>query len=138
MTPDQIALVQQSFERISPQAEAAGGVFYDRVFELAPQVRPLFPDDMAGQKMKLIQMLAIAVNGLTDLPRILPAVTALGRRHAVYGVEEAHYAVVGRALLDTLQDMLGDSFTPETRAAWTEAYDLLAGVMIEGQRTSAT
>ncbi|QDL91354.1 hemin receptor [Paroceanicella profunda] len=134
MTPDQIALVQDSFSRISADTSAAGDRFYARLFALAPETRELFPGDMSSQKMKLIQMLAIAVNGLTSLPQILPAVQALGLRHAVYEVQEAHYAIVGEALLETLADELGDSFTEETRAAWAEAYALLAGVMIEAQR----
>ncbi|MCB2060149.1 MAG: hypothetical protein KDE21_06555 [Novosphingobium sp.] len=131
MTPEQIGLVQQSFAKVAPIAPQAADIFYSRLFEVAPQVRYLFPDDMAEQKRKLMDMLGVAVNGLTRLDAILPAVQQLGRRHKGYGAVPDHYAVVGDTLIYTLDQGLGDGFTDEVRAAWAEAYGLLAGVMIE-------
>ena len=133
MTPERIALVQDSFRKVVPIAGLAADIFYDRLFETTPEVRPLFPADMTEQKGKLIQMLAIAVNGLTKLDEIVPAVRDLGRRHATYRVEPAHYDAVGAALLFTLGKGLGETFTPEVEAAWAETYGLLAGVMIAAQ-----
>jgi nitric oxide dioxygenase len=138
MTPEQARLVQESFANVP--AEAAATLFYGRLFELAPQLRGLFHADIDTQGKKLMAMIAIAVKGLGDLPRILPALQALGARHRGYGVEPWHYATVGEALLWTLEQGLGEHFTPAVREAWTEAYGLLAGAMIqaaEPQRLSA-
>lgn len=137
MTPQQIDLVQSSFQKVVPIAGTAADIFYDRLFETAPDTRKLFPEDMTDQKGKLMQMIGTAVNGLNDLDAIVPAVQELGARHQGYNVKEEHYDVVGAALLYTLGKGLGDEFTPETEAAWTETYGILAGVMKEAQKTAA-
>ena len=129
MTPEQITLVQTSFQKVVPIAGTAADLFYDRLFETAPETRALFPQDMAEQKKKLMDMLATAVTNLHQLETILPAVQALGQRHKGYGVTAAHYAPVGAALLWTLEKGLGADFTPEVKEAWTETYTALAGVM---------
>ena len=130
MTPDQIKLVQDSFAKVAPISEKASELFYGRLFETAPQVRALFPDDMTEQRKKLMATLAIVVNGLTNLDAILPAASALAKRHVSYGAEPAHYPIVGSALLWTLEQGLGPSWTPEVAAAWTAAYGTLSGFMI--------
>ena len=130
MTPDQIKLVQDSFAKVAPISEKASELFYGRLFESAPQVRALFPDDMTEQRKKLMATLAIVVNGLTNLDAILPAASALAKRHVSYGAEPAHYPVVGSALLWTLEQGLGPSWTPDVAAAWTAAYGTLSGFMI--------
>lgn len=132
MSPDQIQLVQTSFKAVVPIAAQAADLFYDRLFEIAPQVRPLFPADMSSQKMKLVAMLATAVNNLHQVDTILPAVRDLGSRHRGYGVTADHYAPVGQALLWTLEQGLGPAFTPEVKSAWIEAYTTLAGAMQAG------
>ncbi len=137
MTPEQITLVQESFKKVAPIAGPAADIFYDRLFEVAPQVRPLFPEDMTDQKKKLMQMIGIAVNGLTRLDDILPAVQDLGRRHIGYDVTPEHYDIVGEALIFTLGKGLGDDFTEELKAAWVETYGTLASVMIEAQKEAA-
>lgn len=129
MTPQQISLVQTSFQKVVPIAGTAADLFYDRLFETAPQVRTLFPNDLSEQKKKLMAMLGTAVANLQKLETILPAVKALGQRHKGYGVTAEQYAPVGAALLWTLEKGLGPDFTPETKEAWTEAYTALAGVM---------
>jgi hemoglobin-like flavoprotein len=136
MTPEQIDLVQGTFKKVAPIADAAADIFYDRLFEIAPDVRSLFPEDMSDQKKKLMTMIGVAVNGLKDLEAIVPAVQELGARHKAYDVKEEHYDVVGSALLYTLGKGLGDDFTPEAEAAWTETYGILAGVMIEAQKAA--
>ncbi len=136
MTPEQIDLVQSSFKKVVPIADTAADIFYDRLFEIAPDTRALFPEVMTDQKKKLMQMIGVAVNGLKDLDAIVPAVQDLGARHQGYKVTEAHYDSVGAALLYTLGKGLGDDFTPETEAAWTETYGLLAGVMKDAQKAA--
>jgi hemoglobin-like flavoprotein len=126
MTPQQVELVQTSFQKVVPIAGTAADLFYDRLFEIAPETRALFPPDISEQKKKLIAMLATAVTNLHKLDAILPAVKDLGQRHKGYGVTAAHYAPVGAALLWTLEKGLGPDFTPEVKAAWTETYTALA------------
>lgn len=129
MTPTQIALVQQTFEQVKPIADTAADLFYQRLFQLDPALRPMFRGDMQEQGRKLMQMLSVAVAGLTRLDTLVPAVEALGRRHVGYGVQDAHYATVGAALLWTLGQGLGDDFTPDVEAAWATAYGVLSSVM---------
>jgi hemoglobin-like flavoprotein len=130
MTPDQVKLVQQSFAKVAPISDAAAVIFYDRLFEVAPSVKPMFPADMTEQRKKLMAMLAAVVNGLGNLESVLPAASALAKRHVSYGAKAEHYPVVGGALLWTLEKGLGDGWTPEVADAWTAAYRTLSGFMI--------
>ncbi|MEL6336929.1 MAG: globin family protein [Pseudomonadota bacterium] len=129
MTPEKVALVQESFKKVAPIADTAADIFYDKLFLMAPDTRALFPEDMTDQKKKLMQMLATAVTNLHQTEMIIGAVEDLGRRHVGYRVEDSHYDAVGAALLDTLATGLGDDFTPEVKDAWAETYGLVAGVM---------
>jgi nitric oxide dioxygenase len=130
MTPDQIKAIQDSFARIAPISEEAAALFYQRLFDLAPSVKPLFRGDMKGQGRKLMATLAVVVNGLRNLEPILPAASALAKRHVTYGVKADHYAPVGEALLWTLERGLGAQWTTELAAAWTAAYSMLSEFMI--------
>jgi hemoglobin-like flavoprotein len=130
MTPDQVKLVQQSFAKVAPISETAAMLFYDRLFEVAPKVKAMFPADMTEQRRKLMATLAAVVNGLGNLESVLPAASALAKRHVSYGARAEHYPVVGAALLWTLEKGLGDGWTPEVAEAWTAAYGTLSGFMI--------
>ena len=130
MTPNQIKLVQTTFAQVAPIAATAADLFYGRLFEIAPQVRAMFPDDLGEQKKKLMAMLGTAVAGLSHLETLVPAVQALGRHHGDYGVKAQHYASVGSALLWTLEKGLGEAFTPEVRDAWATTYIVLSTTMM--------
>jgi hemoglobin-like flavoprotein len=130
MTPDQVKLVQQSFAEVAPISETAAILFYDRLFEVAPKVKAMFPADMTEQRRKLMATLAAVVNGLGNLESVLPAASALAKRHVSYGARAEHYPVVGAALLWTLEKGLEDGWTPEVAEAWTAAYGTLSGFMI--------
>jgi hemoglobin-like flavoprotein len=130
MTPAQVALVQASFAKVAPIADQAAQIFYDRLFAVAPQVRSLFPNDMTEQRRKLMGTLGVVVNALDKLETVLPAASALAKRHVSYGAQPAHYPVVGEALLWTLQRGLGDAWTDDVAAAWTAAYTTLSNFMI--------
>ena len=130
MTPTQVKLIQDSFAKVAPISEQAAALFYGRLFEIAPEVRPLFKGDMTEQGRKLMATLAVVVNGLGDLSSILPAASALAKRHVGYGVTPDHYAPVGTALLWALERGLGAQWTRELAAAWAEAYATLSVFMI--------
>lgn len=134
MTPTQKQLVRQSFQKIIPIADTAATLFYARLFELDPQLKALFKGDMQAQGRKLMDMIAVAVRNVENLGAVLPAVEDLGRRHVAYGVTDAHYDTVAQALLDTLAKGLGADFTAETRAAWTELYQIIADAMKQAGR----
>jgi len=138
MGQQQVALVQESFGRVAPAADAVADAFYDRLFEMSPDVRTLFPDEMGPQKKKLMQMLGMAVAGLDRPDEVVPVLQGLGSRHADYGVEERHYGDVGAALLHTLEGGLGEEWTPDVRDAWVATWGLVSGVMIEAQRAAPT
>ena len=136
MTPTEIGLIRTSWAAVEPIADTAAGLFYSRMFELDPAIERLFRrTDMAGQRKILMQTLSVVVKSLDKLDQIVPAVQALGRRHAGYGVRESQYATVGAALLWTLEQGLGEAFTPAVREAWTAAYGTLASVMIEAAKS---
>lgn len=130
MTPNEIDLVQSSFAKVVPIRETAADLFYGRLFDIAPEVKPLFKGDMKEQGRKLMMTLGIVVNGLKDIAGILPAAEALAVRHNDYGVKPEHYAPVGEALIWTLEQGLGPDFTPAVRDAWITAYTTLSQVMI--------
>ncbi len=129
MTPHQIKLVQSSFAHVAPISTIAADLFYGRLFEIAPQLRRMFPQDLSEQKKKLMTMLGGVVNGLGRLDTLMPAVRALGKRHAGYGVYDEHFAPVGAALLWTLEQGLGDGFTSEVKQAWETVYGVLSQAM---------
>lgn len=137
VSADQIHMVQSTFSQVEPNAAAVAQIFYTRLFEIAPHVRPLFKHAMDEQGMKLMHILSVAVRNLHNLGEIVPAVQALGQRHVAYGVQDADYQAVGAALLWTLEQGLGDQFTPEVREAWTTTYTLLAQTAIAGASPSA-
>jgi hemoglobin-like flavoprotein len=130
MTPSQIDLVQSSFAKVAPIAETAAGLFYERLFEIAPEVKPLFNRDMKEQGRKLMATLGLVINGLKNLDAILPAAKSLAAKHVSYGVRAEHYPPVGDALIWTLEKGLGSAFTSEVRDAWLAAYATLSGAMI--------
>ena len=135
MTIDQINLVQTSFRQIMPLAETAAKVFYKRLFERDPGLQALFPNDMLTQGNKLMQFLGLAVVSLNKLEQLRPALRTLGARHVAYGVLDEDYDTVGRALLWTLEQTLGDEFTPELEKAWIEVYAMISSEMKAGAAT---
>lgn len=138
MTEEDKQLVRDSWAKVIPISDKAAGLFYDRLFELDPSLRPLFTSDMTEQGRKLTGMITTAVNGLDRLDEIIPAVRALGKRHSGYGVTDDHYDTVATALLWTLERGLGDAFTPDTRNAWIKTYTLLSTTMREAAAQPAT
>ena len=130
MTPEQIDDIQASFTKVAPIAPAAAALFYDRLFTIAPEVKPLFKSDIKEQGAKLMGTLAVVVNGLRNLDAVVPVAQQLAVRHVGYGVKAEHYAPVGAALIWTLEQGLKDDFTPKVREAWMAAYNALSGAMI--------
>jgi len=129
MTSRQIELVQTTWEKCVPIADQAAALFYGRLFELDPALKPMFKTDIEEQGKKLMTMITVAVRGLNDLDKLVPAVQDLGRRHVGYGVKDEHYETVGTALLWTLEKGLGGAFTPEVKEAWATTYTVLANTM---------
>src|SRR4029079_12871811 len=119
---------------IAPIADDAAILFYQRLFELDPSLRRMFPGEMTDQRRKLMQMLTAAVKGLSRLEQLVPVVEDLGRRHAGYGVADFHYDTVGAALIGTLETGLGNAFTPDVNDAWVSVYNLLAITMRNASR----
>lgn len=139
MTPQDIVLVKSTFALVRPIADKAAELFYGRLFEIAPHVRPLFKGDMKEQGRKLMATLGTVVASLDDLAPVLPVASALAKRHVSYGVTAADYDPVGAALLWTLEQGLGPAWTTEAEAGWTAAYGTLSSYMIaEAYGTSAS
>ncbi len=137
MQPQHIDIVRESWKHVVPIADLAADIFYDRLFEIDPDIRDLFSDtDLPAQKARLVQALAATVPKLGTADAVLHDLAAMGRRHAGYGVEPGHYRSVGEALLWTLEKGLGDRWNAEMCAAWTAAYALVAGQMQRGATTT--
>lgn len=131
MNDTQIDMIQASFAKVAPIAETAADIFYTRLFEIAPEVKPMFKGDLSEQGKKLMTTLGVVVNGLKDLDKIVPVAQQLAVKHVDYGVKAEHYQPVGEALIFTLEKGLGDDFTPELKDAWVGAYTTLSGVMVD-------
>jgi hemoglobin-like flavoprotein len=129
MTPRQVSLVRETWERVVPIQEQAATIFYQTLFAADPSLRPLFRSNLDEQKRKLMTMIGVAVNALDRLETIAPAVRNLGQRHGSYGVKASDYSTVGAALLATLEQGLGAAFTTDVRDAWAAAYRVLARTM---------
>ena len=138
MSTINVGLVQRTWDMMVPIADEASRMFYDRLFELDPSLRPMFAHtNMDEQRQKVVQTITIAVHGLGRLQDLMPAVEELGRKHAGYGVQDKHYATAGTALLSMLEWGLGDAFTPEARESWTKTYNTLAEAMQRAGRDRA-
>lgn len=138
MTPRQKEIVQETWAQVVPIADQAAALFYHRLFEVDPTLRPLFDAvDMPAQQTKLTAFLGGAVSSLDQLDAVLPTVEALGQRHIAYGVVDRHYDSVGAALLWTLEQGLGDGWTEEAETAWTAAYTVLSNAMRGGANAPA-
>lgn len=137
MTADQIHLLRKSFGRVEQQAQVAALVFYRRLFELDPSLRPLFKTNIEEQAARLMDMLALALS-LTNRPGALETeLIESGIRHAGYGARDEHYVTVGQAMLDMLAEVLGNDFTPATREAWVAFYTYTAETMKRGAAQAA-
>jgi hemoglobin-like flavoprotein len=132
MTPQHKRLVRTSFEEISEAAEPIALLFYGRLFELDPALRPLFVQDIRVQSRKLMAMLAVAVDSLDDLDQLAPALRALGQRHAGYGVQPEHYATLKAALLWAFGQALRGGLNPDTKDAWRAVIDAISTYMMDG------
>ncbi|MBX9843119.1 MAG: hemin receptor [Xanthobacteraceae bacterium] len=129
MTPGQAQIIKLTFAQVMRDKDAVGRLFYDRLFTIAPEVKPLFKGDIAEQSRKLMDTLALAVGMLRDMPTLVITLEGLARRHVGYGVKDEHYDKVGEALLWTLEKGLGDAFTAQVRDAWTALYLAVAQIM---------
>lgn len=129
MTSNEIRLIRVTFALVVPIANVAALLFYKRLFELDPALRPLFRHDIEEQATKLMQILGAAVRLLDKPESLVPVLEDLGRRHVRYGVRDEHYDTVGQALLWMLGEMLGTDFTGSARAAWENLYALVATTM---------
>ena len=129
MTPEQITLVKTTWTQVLPIKEKAAELFYGKLFEMDPTVKPMFTSDITEQGKKLMKAINTVVNSLDKIETMVPMIQDMGRRHVAYGVQPQHYDTVGGALLWTLGTGLGPAFTPEVKEAWTLAYTTLATVM---------
>jgi hemoglobin-like flavoprotein len=131
MTQKQIELVRSTWSLVvALDPVVVGGLFYNRLFEIAPQVKPMFRNPMPEQSKKLLAMINYVINKLDKLEDILDEVAKLAQRHVSYGVKPGHYAVVGQALLWTLEKGLGENWNEEIKDAWSDCYQILSSAMI--------
>jgi nitric oxide dioxygenase len=129
----EVETLEESFDLVAPQGDELIRTFYDRLFEAAPAVKPLFANvDMERQRQALLNMLVVLRESLRDLDDIVPDLEDLGARHAEYGAQPAHYPVVGEVLIAAMTEVAGDKWKPEYTAAWQEAYGVVQNVMLSG------
>jgi hemoglobin-like flavoprotein len=133
----QLELLESSFDLLAPRGDELMDEFYARLFELAPEVRPLFPEDMRRQKTMLLGALVLLRKSLRDLDAIVPKLRELGARHVAYGARPEHYPVVGSALLAAMSTLAGDDWTAETEAAWRDALGIVSGAMLAGAENAS-
>ncbi len=134
MDSRQIRLVQESFEKMAPRADAISLRFYEHLFRIDPTMRPLFRADMESQSRKFMAMVRVTVRGLDRLEKLHPALVEMGARHIAYGVEASHYEPMKQALLLAFREEMGAEFTAEIEQAWSAAYDVMAEAMLSAER----
>ena len=129
MTADELSRIRASFARLKRDKTKFGELFYRRLFAIAPDAKPMFKADMDGQIHKLMDSLALIIGAADSGPTLVSILEKLALRHVAYGVRDKHYDKVGEALLWTLQQELGDEFTPPVRDAWASLYIAAASAM---------
>jgi hemoglobin-like flavoprotein len=129
ISPEQVRIIQHTWSLVMPIADTAAGLFYERLFQLDPGLKPMFRTDPKAQRVKLISMLALVVKGIGNLDGLIDTVQEMGMRHVNYGVKDEHYDTVGAAFLWTLEQGLGTEWTPEAQSAWVAAYGVLSSAM---------
>jgi hemoglobin-like flavoprotein len=133
-----VEVLEESFDLVAPQGDELVKRFYERLFETAPAVQPLFEKvDMEHQRQALLNMLLVLRESLHDLEDVVPDLEALGARHVDYGAQADHYPVVGSVLIATMTEIAGDAWKPEYTAAWQEAYGVVQEVMLSGAAAAA-
>ena len=132
MTPRQIALVRDSFAEVVRDQDHATGLFYHRFMTIAPDVRPLFQDDVIARGRRMVAAMGVLIVGLDDPDTTMPVAAEMGRKHRTYGVQPDHYAAFTAAWIWTLKEGLRDDFDQETEEAWAEVMTLISAAMIEG------
>ncbi|MFN8561872.1 MAG: globin domain-containing protein [Anaerolineae bacterium] len=128
ITSHQRVLVQSSFAKLIENIDTATVIFFDQLFQIDPSLKPLFIGEMSVQGRKMIQTLLVIVNTLNDPAAVGSVIRQTSLRHVTYGVKEAYYEPVGRALIATIRQSLGAESSPEIEEAWTAAYDLVATI----------
>ena len=131
-TEARLPALRASFADATREPERFAIRFYERLFELAPSLRPLFPVEMKTQRQKLLQALTMMLRSLDKPEIVLPALRQLGVRHAGYGVQVRHYAIVGQVLVDTLAERASEPLDSSLRIAWATLYGWVAATMLEG------
>lgn len=135
MTPEDVSLVQQSFAKVIPNADAVAQSFYANLFAADPSLRAMFKGDLNEQRRKLMLTLGTVIQNLHQLDQVIYAITSLGVRHVQYGVKDRHYSLVGKALLEALGEHV-PAFDADCRAAWGRAYALLSRTMMDAAAAS--
>src|SRR5262249_23440723 len=135
MTPEQIDLVRKSFDALWPFRRKLAELFYSRFFDLAPDTRRLFPNDMERQQLKLMDTIAAIVGTLDQREIFQSIISNTGRKHAEFGVQTSHFVAFGDALIWGLQQQFGPAFTAEMQQAWMVLYDAIQAEMMRAAKT---
>lgn len=133
LTDQEKLLISKTFYQIVPISDRASDKFYNRLFEIAPEVKPLFGStNMLEQRKKMIDMIAMVVYSLNNMENVQSAIHKLGERHKGYGVDKEDYKKVEEAFLWMLQSELGADYTPDAANAWHKMYQILADTATDG------
>lgn len=128
-----VELLESSFDLVAPRGDELMDIFYARLFEAAPAVKPLFAGgDIQRQKQMLLGTLVLLRKSLRNLEAIVPKLEALGARHVAYGAKTEHYMVVGEVLIASLAEIAGDAWSAEHELAWAAAFAVVADAMLNG------
>jgi len=130
LTPERIALIRQTFNDLGPEMVDASQRFYELLFEIAPELRSMFRTDIESQGMRFMTTLGLILDDIDNPAALHPHLERLAKGHAVLGVKPEHFTPMGAALIQTMEEALGDRFPPEARAAWQDAYGHIASEMI--------
>lgn len=128
-----VEVLEQSFAKIRPYVDQLGASFYENLFAVYPEAKPLFAHtDMRQQEKRLADLLVMAIDNMHDPEELRKIFKRLGARHVRYGAMPKHYPIIGAALLKTMMSYIGESWTTEVKHAWIEAYGVITDIMLKG------
>ncbi|MGB3512016.1 MAG: globin domain-containing protein [Microcoleaceae cyanobacterium] len=128
-----IDIVKSTAPILKKQGKQITTRMYEIMFENHPEIKSQF--DMSAQAdgsqpAKLATAVYSYATHIDDLPGLKSMVEKIAHRHVQTHVQAEQYSVVGECMLQAMQDVLGETATPEVMVAWAEAYEALAEVFI--------
>ncbi|MCT4071368.1 NO-inducible flavohemoprotein [Elizabethkingia anophelis] len=132
MTNEQKKLVKGTVPVLKEHGILLTTHFYNRMFQHNPELKNIFNmgNQQNSKQQTALAMAVLAYAEHIENPSVLlPVVDSIGHKHTSLDIRPEHYTIVGKHLIASIQEVLGEAATPELLEAWTIAYNQLASLM---------